>query len=532
MLELFDFELVNWSRGQFALTAMFHWLFVPLTLGLGFMLAFMETIYYRTRDEEWKRITKFWMKIFGINFAIGVATGIILEFEFGTNWSNYSWFVGDIFGAPLAIEGIMAFFMESTFIAVMFFGWNKVSPKFHLASTWLTAVGANLSALWILVANAWMQNPVGMKFNPDTARNEMESFWDVLFSETAVSKFLHTTTSSFVVAAIFVVGISCWFLIKRRHELLARRSIVIASVFGVISSIMIILTGDISAREIAKTQPMKFAAMEALYEGREQAPLIAFGVISDSQTEPLTKDSKAEFLFKIEIPYALSFLAHQDVDAFVPGVKDLIMGNDERGIISYPEKIVRGHEAQSTLRAMKEAQKDGNDSLYQVLRARFDDKQWVESTFKYFGYGSFYSDDKEQLEKNTFSIIPNIPITFYAFHIMVMLGVYFLGLFAILLWMEYKKIIVKNRWLLYVGLWTIPLSYIATQTGWIVAEMGRQPWVIQDLMSTFTAVSQIDSSSVKLTFWLFAITFVGLAIAEVSIMVKQIKIGPKEEGGK
>ncbi len=531
MLEFFDFELVNWSRGQFALTAMFHWLFVPLTLGLSFMLAFMETIYYRTRDEEWKRITKFWMKIFGINFAIGVATGIILEFEFGTNWSNYSWFVGDIFGAPLAIEGIMAFFMESTFIAVMFFGWNKVSPKFHLASTWLTAVGANLSALWILVANGWMQNPVGMKFNPDTARNEMQSFWDVVFSDTAVSKFLHTTTSSFVVAAIFVVGISCWFLIKRRHELLARRSIIIASVFGVISSIMIILTGDIAAREISKTQPMKFAAMEALYEGQEQAPLIVFGIISDAQASPMTKDSEPKFMFKFELPYALSFLAHQDINAYVPGIKDLVLGNADRGIMSYADKIRRGHEAQTTLRAMKEAQKNNNDSLYTALRAHFEDEQWIESTFKYFGYGSFYSEDPEQLEKNAFMIMPNIPITFYSFHIMVILGMYFLALFALLLWMEYKDKLMKNRWLFYVGLWTIPLSYIATQTGWLVAEMGRQPWVIQDLMSTLTAVSQIDTGSVKITFWLFAFTFVGLAIAEVSIMVKQIKNGPKEEGG-
>ncbi|GAO29058.1 cytochrome d ubiquinol oxidase subunit I [Geofilum rubicundum JCM 15548] len=232
MLENIDFELVNWSRGQFALTALFHWIFVPLTLGLSYMLAFMETMYYKTGDPEWKRITKFWMKLFGINFAIGVATGIILEFEFGTNWSNYSWFVGDIFGAPLAIEGIMAFFLESTFIAVMFFGWDKVSKRFHLTATWLTAIGASLSALWILVANAWMQNPVGTLFNPDTVRNEMVNFWAVLFSETAVNKFLHTVTSGFVVSALFVVGVSSWFLIKNREHLFAKRSIIIASVFG------------------------------------------------------------------------------------------------------------------------------------------------------------------------------------------------------------------------------------------------------------------------------------------------------------
>ena len=232
MFENIDLSLVNWSRGQFALTAMYHWIFVPLTLGLSFIIAIMETLYVRTGNEEWKKITKFWMTLFGINFAIGVATGIILEFEFGTNWSNYSWFVGDIFGAPLAIEGIMAFFLESTFIAIMFFGWNKVSKKFHLISTWLVAFGSNLSALWILVANAWMQNPVGMHFNPDTARNEMLNFWEVLLSPVAINKFIHTITSGYVLAAIFVIGISSWYLLKNRELFLAKRSILIAAVFG------------------------------------------------------------------------------------------------------------------------------------------------------------------------------------------------------------------------------------------------------------------------------------------------------------
>ena len=225
MVEHVDLSLIDWSRAQFALTAIYHWIFVPLTLGLAFLVAIMESIYVKTGNPEWKQITKFWMTLFGINFAIGVATGIILEFQFGTNWSNYSWFVGDIFGAPLAIEGIMAFFLESTFIAVMFFGWNKVSKNFHLAASWLTAIGANLSALWILVANAWMQFPVGMHFNPDTARNEMVNFWEVLFSPVAVNKFLHTVSSGYVTASVFVVGISAWFLLRKRHTLLAKRSI-------------------------------------------------------------------------------------------------------------------------------------------------------------------------------------------------------------------------------------------------------------------------------------------------------------------
>lgn len=264
-------SVVEWSRLQFALTAIFHWFFVPLTLGLSFMIAIMETIYVKTGNEFWKKTVKFWMTIFGINFAIGVATGIILEFEFGTNWSNYSWFVGDIFGAPLAIEGILAFFMESTFIAIMFFGWNKLSKKTHLTASWLTAFGANISALWILVANGWMQYPVGMVFNPERSRNEMNNFWEVLFSPVAISKFFHTVTSAYVLSAIVVIGISAWFLLKGRDKLFSRKSIVVAAVFGLTSTVALIWTGDSSAYQAAQTQPMKLAASEGLYEGKQGA---------------------------------------------------------------------------------------------------------------------------------------------------------------------------------------------------------------------------------------------------------------------
>ncbi len=532
MLENIDLTLVDWSRGQFALTAMFHWIFVPLTLGLSFMLAFMETKYYRTGDPEWKRLTKFWMKLFGINFAIGVATGIILEFEFGTNWSNYSWFVGDIFGAPLAIEGIMAFFLESTFVAVMFFGWEKVSKRFHLAATWLTAVGANLSALWILVANAWMQNPVGMRFNPDTARNEMANFWEVLLSGTAVNKFIHTTTSGFVLAALFVMGISSWFLIKNRHVLFAKRSIIISTLFGIVSSIILIGSGDSSAKEIVQSQPMKFAAMEALIEGQKNAPLTAIGVLDPSfDQEKLNPDSEREMLFSIEIPSMLSILAYFDTETYVAGVKDLIMGNEEEGILSYKEKINRGYHAQQTLKALKEAQKT-NPAEYERLRAQFDDPGFIENNFRYFGYGAYYDPDPAQLEKNAFKMIPSISTTFYAFRIMVVLGVYFLGLFILVLWLVKNDKLQSKKWLLWISVWTIPLAYIASQSGWIVAEMGRQPWVIQDLMTTMTAVSHIDSSSVMITFWLFALTFTGLLLAEVRIMIKEIKVGPKKGGNK
>src|SRR5574344_1398842 len=269
-----DTALIDWSRLQFAVTACYHWLFVPLTLGLGLVMAIMETMYYRKGDEFWKKTAKFWMKLFAINFAVGVATGLILEFEFGTNWSNYSWLVGDRFGAPLAIEGILAFFMEATFIAIMFFGWNKVSRKFHLASTWLTGLGATISAWWILVANAWMQNPVGMEFNPDTARNEMIDFWAVATSPMAVNKCFHTVLSGWVVGALFVVGVSCWYLIKKRHQAFALRSIKVGASVGLLAALLTAMPGDNSGYQVAQKQPMKLAAMEALYDGESSAGLV------------------------------------------------------------------------------------------------------------------------------------------------------------------------------------------------------------------------------------------------------------------
>ncbi len=518
-MENFDYTLIDWSRAQFALTAMYHWLFVPLTLGITFILAIMETIYYKTGDQEWKKITKFWMTLFGINFAIGVATGIILEFEFGTNWSNYSWFVGDIFGAPLAIEGIMAFFMESTFIAIMFFGWNKVSKGFHLTATWLTAIGSNLSALWILVANGWMQNPVGMQFNPDTARNEMVNFWDVLFSPTAVNKFLHTIFSSYILAAVFVVGISAWFLLKKRDIIFAKKSILVGSVFGLVFSIMTVLSGDESAREIATTQPMKFAAMEGMYYGSTNAPLVAAGVLQDDPT--VENPQKQDFFIEVKIPSALSYMAFLDANAFVPGIFDLVHGNKERGIISYYEKIERGTIARDALSNYKLAKKENNTILADSLRSNLENKAWMDTYFKYFGFSYF---------DNPHDIIPSVPISFYSFHIMVLLGGHFGVLFIVMLFFSLKNKLEKKRWLLWVALWTMPLAYLASESGWIIAEMGRQPWVIQDLMPTMTAISNIDSTSVMITFGLFFVVFTALLIAEIKIMLKQVKIGPNEGG--
>jgi len=499
---------------------MYHWLFVPLTLGLSFIVAFMETIYVKTGDEEWKRITKFWMKLFGINFAIGVSTGIILEFEFGTNWSNYSWFVGDIFGAPLAIEGIMAFFMESTFIAVMFFGWNKVSKRFHLTSTWLTAIGANLSAVWILVANAWMQDPVGTKFNPLKARNEMTSFWDVFLSETAVNKFMHTITSSFTLASIFVIGVSAWYLLKNRNVLFAKRSTVVAAVFGIIASVFTIFTGDTSARIIAREQPMKFAAIEGLYEGQTHAPLVAIGALKTDTT--MIPNPRERFIFKFEIPSALSYMAFLTPNGFVAGVNDMVYGNEEQGILSYNERIERGAVAIETLKTLKLASDRGDEEAFAEAKAKFDDPQWLHDYYQYFGYG--YYKDRPLSE-----LIPNVKLNFYSFHIMVFMGLHFLILSFIALMGSLKNRWGDKKWLLWVAIITIPMPYIASQAGWIVAEVGRQPWVVYELMPTVAAVSKISPTAVQITFWIFLATFTALLVAELKILTTQIKKGPEEK---
>jgi len=517
MTDYIDLSLVDWSRAQFALTAIYHWLFVPLTLGLSFIVAMMESIYVRTGSGEWKKITRFWMTLFGINFAIGVATGIILEFEFGTNWSAYSWFVGDIFGAPLAVEGILAFFLESTFIAVMFFGWNKVSKKFHLVSTWLVAIGANLSALWILVANSWMENPVGMIFNPETARNEMQNFWAVLFNPVAVDKFLHTLSSGFVLASMFVAGISAWFLIRRREEMFARKSLLIAGIFGLLSSFLLAFTGDSSARTIARVQPVKFAAFEALFEGKSNAPLTAIGILKPSG-EKIGKKDALDFVFRIELPDLLSLMTTGDADGYVPGIFDLINGNPEKGIMSVSEKIERGKVARQTLIDYKQAKERGDKQMVAELSSKFGDKDFRDNYFRYFGYAYITSPEKA---------IPDVYGAFYSFHLMVILGFLFILLFALSVFYLYTDRLLKNRWFLWVLLFSIPLPYLASELGWIVTEMGRQPWIIQDLMPVTIGVSKISAGSVMTTFWIFAFLFTALLIAEISIMVKQVKIGPK-----
>lgn len=520
-------SLVNWSRAQFALTTIYHWFFVPLTLGLSFIVAFLHTLYFKTGEEKWKVLTKFWMKLFAINFAIGVATGIILEFEFGTNWSNYSWFVGDIFGAPLAVEGILAFFMESTFIAVMFFGWGRVSKKLHMLSSWFVAFGSNLSALWILVANAWMQNPVGTQFNPDTVRNEMTNFWDVLFSPTAIHKFLHTISEAYLVSCLFVVGVSAYYLLKNRNILFAKRSILIASIFGLLSTGFVFLTGDGSAYTVAQEQPMKLAAMEGMYKGEVNAGIVAGGLLTPGKQ---VGDDKPEYIASVKIPYVLGLLANRKLDSFTPGVEDIVYGNKEYGIMSAEEKMAKGKLAIQALAQYKNILKQAGVREYSslvegsLLKSTADAQLKIfNENYPYFGYG--YIEKPEDL-------VPNVPLVFYAFHVMVILGTLFIVLFPALLFFLWRGTLEKQKPLLILSILSVPLGYVASQAGWIVAECGRQPWVIQDLMPVGIGTSHISTSSVQITFFLFLILFTILLLAEIGIMANTIKKGPEAlEGG-
>lgn len=510
LLLTIDPSLIDWSRAQFALTAIYHWLFVPLTLGLALIMGIMETCYYRTGKQFWREAAVYWQRLFGVNFAMGVATGIILEFEFGTNWSNYSWFVGDIFGAPLAIEGIVAFFMESTFVAVMFFGWEKVSRGFHLASTWLTGLGATISAWWILVANSWMQYPVGCEFNPDTVRNEMTSFIDVALSPFAVDKFFHTVTSSWIIGAVFVCAVSCWYLLKRRNTRLATESIKIASVVGIAAAVVTMATGDSSAVKVAQAQPMKLAAMEALYDGGNGVGLTAVAAVNPFEQPDYANGGEPPL--RIAMPCGLSLLATHSLDGYVPGVNDLLNGYtraDGKREPSAEEKMQRGRKAIATLAEYRKL-KAANPGDKQLPRLAAQLKE----DMPYFGYG--YIKDSAEL-------VPYIPVNFYAFRVMVGVGTLLLLFFLVIGHVAWRRDVAgSRRWLHWAAIAMLPLAYIASEAGWIVAELGRQPWAIQDMMPTLAAVSDISTGSVALTFFIFLVLFTVLLVAELRIMCKVI----------
>ena len=490
---------IIWSRIQFAVTAAYHWLFVPLTLGLALVMAVMESLYLIKKDEFWKKAAKFWMKLFAVNFAVGIATGIILEFEFGTNWSNYSWMVGDMFGAPLAIEGILAFFMEATFFAVMFFGWEKVSPKFHLASTWLTGIGATISAYWILVANGWMQNPVGTTFNPDTVRSEMASvaaFWEVVSNPVAVSKFFHSVTSGWVTGGIFVVGVSAWYLLKNRHVEFARKSLLVGAIVGLVGSGAVMLSGDSSGVHTAKYQPMKLAAAEGLMDGGNGA---AFTIVPG-----------------VKIPKMLSILATHKADGFVPGINDILngyTGDDGVRVPSVVEKMEAGRNALDAL-AVYRSLKDSDPGLADASR------QMLEETVGYMGYGHLSAPE---------DVVPPVGVVFWAFRLMIGFGMLVALVLLLSLIAVWKDKLGAWKWLLWAAIVCIPLVYITGQCGWIVAEVGRQPWTIQGLLPVNVAISSLSAGQVMTTFFIFLAVFALFLTIEIRIMLRAIGKGPDVE---
>jgi len=488
-------DVVVWSRIQFAMTAAYHWLFVPLTLGLALVMAVMETLYVVKKDPFWKKTAQFWIKLFAINFAVGIATGIILEFEFGTNWSNYSWMVGDMFGAPLAIEGILAFFMEATFFAVMFFGWNKVSPKFHLASTWLTGIGATISAYWILVANGWMQNPVGTTFNPDTVRSEMASaaaFWEVISNPVAVSKFFHSVTSGWVTGGIFVVGVSAWYLLKNRHSEFAKKSMLIGAIVGLVGSGAVMLTGDSSGVHAAEFQPMKLAAAEGLEDGGNGA---AFTIVPG-----------------IKIPKMLSILATHDIDGFVPGINDILRGytdNEGNVIPSVADKMAMGRTALDALAVYRSTEDP-------ALKAQT--LEILNANVQYMGYGHLAKPE---------DVVPPVGVVFWAFRFMIGLGMLIALVLLLCLYAVWKDKLGSWKWLLWASIICIPLVYICGQSGWVVAEVGRQPWTIQGLLPVNVAISSLSAAAVKTTFFVFLAVFALFLIIEIRILIRAIGKGPE-----
>ena len=493
---MIDTALTDWSRLQFALTACYHWIFVPLTLGLSVIMAIMESIYVKKGAPFWKQTAKFWMKLFAINFAVGIATGIILEFEFGTNWSNYSWFVGDIFGAPLAIEGILAFFMEATFFAVMFFGWNKVSKRTHLAATWLTGIGASVSALWILVANAWMQHPVGMTFNPDTVRHEMTDFWALVLNPIATSKFFHSVFSGWMTGAIFVIGVSSWYLLRKRHTRFALASIRIAALTGIAGTLAVMLSGDSSGVHAAKYQPMKLAAIEGLADGGTRAP---FSVVPG-----------------VEIPGMLSILATHNIDGYVPGINNMLDGYTTPEGETFPSAEKKMESGKKAIEAFRTYRANKDKDPHTAMQAR----KVLEENIAHFGYGYIQSRNE---------LVPPVQLLYWAFRVMVGLGGYLFLLMVAVLWAERKKRLAEMKWLLRIALLSTPLVYLAGQAGWIVAEVGRQPWTIEGLLPVRAAVSSVSVSAVQTTFFIFVAIFTLFLLIEIRILLKAIQKGPETD---
>jgi len=500
-----DLGVVELSRLQFALTAMYHFLFVPLTLGLSFLLVIMESVYVMTRRPIWRTITRFWGMIFGINFVLGVATGLTMEFEFGTNWSYYSHYVGDIFGAPLAIEGLMAFFLEATFIGLMFFGWDKLSRQGHLFVTFMVALGSNLSALWILVANGWMQNPVGAAFNPDTMRMEVTSFRDVIFNPIAQAKFVHTVSAGYVTASVFVLGVSALMLLNGKWPRVARRSFAVAASFGLASALSVVVLGDESGYALTDNQKMKLAALEAMWR-TEPAPagLTAFGL-----PDPVNHVTHAE----VKIPYVLGLISTRSIDRPVRGIFELVATSETR--------IESGMKAYDALERLKA------DPANMAARADF------ELNRRDLGYGLLlkkYVDDPrtasaEQIRKAAWDTVPNVPLMFWVFRIMAGIGFVQIALFAsAFVLVTLRKC--ETKWILYAAVAALPLPWIAAEGGWMLAEIGRQPWVVEGVLPTFLGVSSLTRAQIWTTIVGFTLLYGTLAVIEVGLIVRTIRRGP------
>lgn len=498
--------VVDLSRLQFAVTAYYHFLFVPLTLGLSILLGIMESVYVMTGRQIWKDMVKFWGLLFGINFAMGVATGITMEFQFGTNWAYYSHYVGDIFGAPLAIEGLMAFFLEATFLGLFFFGWDRLSKVGHLTVTWLVAIGSNFSALWILIANGWMQNPVGAEFNPDTMRMEITNFFDVVFNPVAQAKFVHTVAAGYVTGAVFVLSISAWYLLRNRHIAFAKRSMAVAASFGLAASLSVVVLGDESGYTATEHQKMKIAAIEA--EWHTHKPPAGFNIVA-------IPDMKAkENSFEVKVPWILGLIATRSLDKEVPGILELVS--------NAKEKIRKGIEAYKLLLGIRENPDDT------------EKKQALKSSAKYLGYALLLKRYRNDIENATaqdidnaaWSTVPDVPVLFWAFRIMVALGFFFILLFAIAFWLSSKRKVLENRWFLYIAFFSLPLPWLASELGWTVAEYGRQPWAIEGILPTFMGVSSVSAGMVGLSLAGFIIFYSTLAIVDVWLMVKYIRLGP------
>ncbi|MCK5819498.1 MAG: cytochrome ubiquinol oxidase subunit I [Psychromonas sp.] len=499
-------HLVDLSRFQFAMTAMYHFLFVPLTLGLAWILAIMESLYVMTNKQVYKDMTKFWGKLFGINFALGVTTGLTMEFQFGTNWAYYSHYVGDIFGAPLAIEGMMAFFLESTFVGLFFFGWDRLTRVQHLATTWLVALGTSLSALWILIANGWMQNPVGSAFNYQTMRMEMTSFTDILFNPVAQVKFVHTVSSGYVAGAMFVLAISSYYLLKGRDLGFAKRSFAIAAAFGLAGIGSTIILGDESGYEVGDVQKVKLAAIESEWQ-THPAPASFTLIGVPNQTKERTD-------YAIKIPYALGIIATRSFDQKVTGLQDLMKSHEKRirnGMIAYRElqKIRDGDKSARTMAAFNKVKKDLGYGL--LLKP----------------YAPNVVDATEaQIQQAVKHSIPHVAPIFYSFRIMVACGVIILLIFLFAFYQSARQRIGKNKLFLRIVLYSLPLPWIAIETGWFVAEYGRQPWAIAEILPTSMGVSTISSAHVISSIIAIASFYTILLIIEMFLMFRFARLGP------